>query len=234
MSFNNRSSKAYTGPSNHGITYLPEDNPLPADRPVTAQEVVATLQRPVHIFRPMKVLILNGPPGCGKDTLANLVSDKDVSLASFKKPMFSIAIAAAGVSEAEWFQRYDDRELKELPWDKLNGLSQRDFMIKISEEWIKPVFGKTHFGKLAASQCDNYVTLFTDGGFADEVLEICDLFGKRNVTLIHVYRDGTSFEKDRRSYVQIAGLNTVPLHLTEGDIETGLKDLKDIIEKETK
>lgn len=254
MKFDNRNAKAYTGPDSlsgtmprNGVTYLPAP-----DVGLNKEELEKSTRRvkkgsvsdlvveprppfkpetPVHIFRPMRVIILNGPPGCGKDTLAELVNTEnpDISLASFKKPMFSIAIAAAGVTEREWFDRYNDRELKDAPWDKLGGLSQRKFMIMISEEWIKPVFGKNHFGKLAARQCDNYITLFTDGGFVDEVQEICEQFGKRNVTLVHVYREDVTFEGDSRSYVQLSGVNTVNLQLADGDIEGGKADLEKII-----
>ena len=143
------------------------------------------------------VLIMNAPPGSGKDTLAGdddwcqrvgdmlLVDyqiDKggpfscDVKHISFKRGMFDILPSILNVGldpddANEFYDRYDDRALKEQPWDKLGGLSPRQFMIFLSENFMKVVFGKDVFGKFSArlaSSCNRGV-----GGevcvFSDEI-----------------------------------------------------------------
>ena len=91
-----------------------------------------------------KVIILNGPAGCGKDTLARALVEMGFAkgVASFKNPMFNIAMAALGQDAyREFLDGYDDRARKEKPEGFLNGLSRRQFMIAISEQFIKQVFG---------------------------------------------------------------------------------------------
>ena len=50
------------------------------------------------------------------------------------------------ISDAEWEELYT-RENKEIPTPKLNGLSPRQAIIHMSEEVIKPNFGKDYIGK---------------------------------------------------------------------------------------
>ena len=89
------------------------------------------------------VIILNGPPSSGKD--AGCMELKKFFPHSrhseMKEHLFEMALLISGVSKEHWFQRYNNRDLKELPWDKLGGLTQREFLIRISEDWCKPVFG---------------------------------------------------------------------------------------------
>lgn len=147
------------------------------------------------------IIILNGPAGCGKDTIGRLLVDHvEGRLGSFKEPMFNIALAASGIDESEWFNRYDDRELKELPWDKIGGLTQREFMIKISEEWIKPLFGKDHFGKVFSDSISKFgMHVVTDGGFYEEVNKLAD--EGHQVLIVRLHRDNLNFEGDSRSHL---------------------------------
>ena len=133
------------------------------------------------------LLILNGPPRSGKDTIAKRLTD--FIHVEFKEELFNMAIEMSGVPSDEWFARYEGyiqengpyenfktTWLKNEPWDKLNGLSQREFMIKVSEEWAKPLFGKDVFGKRLKERLDckawkedeSFVT--SDGGFFEEML----------------------------------------------------------------
>ena len=118
-----------------------------------------------------KVIILNGPAGCGKDTLARALVEMGFAkgVAGFKNPMFNIAMAALGQDAyREFLDGYDDRARKEKPEGFLNGLSRRQFMIAISEQFIKPVFGDDYFGKYLAGNLPDGDEVFvvSDGGFA--------------------------------------------------------------------
>lgn len=154
-------------------------------------------------------IILNGPPDSGKDSLARLfMTTVDCVHLELKDKLFHIALSTSGISSTEWFDRYNNRTLKELPWDKLGGLSQRQFLIKISEEWVKPVFGPNFFGKEAAKSANSYMrqgfglnVIFTDGGFPEELATMLGVLGEDNVLLVRLHRDGRDFSNDSRSYL---------------------------------
>lgn len=180
-----------------------------------------------------QVVILNGPPNCGKDTLVRELSKmRKVNHCSFKEPMFDIALAASGISRDDWFDRYNDRNLKEEPWDRLNGMDCRSFMIQISENFIKPLFGKDHFGTLATNQVQEGLNIFTDGGFLEETETIVDEFGQRHVKLIRLHREGCTFEGDSRDYIYDKVVRqTYDVTLETGDIEGSVQKLMDILNK---
>lgn len=61
------------------------------------------------------IIILNGPPGCGKDTIAAYLTGHRYQAvkASFKQPMFDIAFSMLGVYRYdEFMDLYNDREQK--------------------------------------------------------------------------------------------------------------------------
>lgn len=153
------------------------------------------------------VVILNGPAGCGKDTLGNLLvaylckwyRSPVAKQFEMKDSMFKLALAASGLTEHEWAQVYKRSE-KERPQDVLGGLSARQFMIRISEEWVKPTFGSAHFGNLANAAVINsgkQFAIFTDGGFIEEAAALAG----HNVIVCRLHRDGFTFDGDSRDYL---------------------------------
>lgn len=154
------------------------------------------------------VIILNGPPGCGKDTIQQKLANlQNLECRSMKEPMFKIVKAMLGDKTFKNFMRdYEDRKQKESPQEYLGGKSPRQFMIWISEDVIKPLFGNQHFGKLAAEalQKENRTAIFSDGGFPDEVRCLVDSGFK--VKLIRLHREGFTFEGDSRDYIHIPEL----------------------------
>lgn len=202
------------------------------------------------------VLILNAPPGAGKDTLAGdddwcqrvghmLLADYqidkgrfscDVARISFKRGMFDIlpSVLRVGLgpkSVDEFYDRYHDRALKEQPWDKLGWLSPRQFLISLSENFMKVVFGKDVFGKFSARLASypvygvgGKVCVFSDGGFAEEVNEVAKAVGAENVYVLQWEAEGCSFDNDSRRYLSsdeiIDGVRFVKLACNhkDGDI----------------
>lgn len=235
-------------PTGNGVKYLPEpeeeevverrvkvgsmsDNY--SDKPCPNKPYTFDLGEDRDLYQLSKkniVVILNGPPGCGKDTLAKEINvSLNVNLCSMKKPMFELVLSASGISREDWFDRYDNRDLKEEPWVRLGGLSCREFMIKISEEWVKPIFGNDHFGRLACNQCSDTLDIFTDGGFQEEFHSIVKEFGRRNVRLVRLHREGITFEGDSRDYIDEEGCKCLDLKLKDGDIDGGVAALKEFI-----
>lgn len=164
------------------------------------------------------VVILNGPPGCGKDTIANAWLEKTVGntefrphVKAFKEPMYRVAAAALGLPLYEFMELYNDREWKEYSRPKWGGKTVRDLMIATSEDYLKPMFGDTCMGKLAVSSIQqriptqNDVIVFSDGGFKAEVEELEEHF---HVQVVQILRDGCTFEGDSRSYIEGSQRNT--------------------------
>lgn len=159
-----------------------------------------------------KVIILNAPPRSGKDTIQTLILQQYNTLPGiFKRSMFSIAAAILGESTYQEFMRIyetDEKDTRKL--DMLGGMTCREFMIWISEDVIKPKFGKKHFGLLAAEHFDDIVeegdintVIVSDGGFPDEVEALID--HGHQVVLVRMWREGFDFSKDSRDYIYLTG-----------------------------
>jgi len=117
---------------------------------------------------------------------------------------------------------------------EFDGLSMRQALIKVSEEVIKPNFGKDYFGKATAMSiinCDAYnldedIFYITDSGFIEELDRFVDIVEEQTngcnhvYLLVNLYRDGTSFEKynDSRSYINTNRIPQYTLH-NDSDIE---------------
>lgn len=161
------------------------------------------------------LVILNAPAGAGKDTIgAILESSYGHNLGCFKQPMFDIAKSVLGETLFKVFMElYNDRETKEQPQALLGGLSCRQFMIKISEGWVKPVFGEEYFGERmlqSLSIFDESVTTVTDGGFPRELFPSL----KAGIpVLVFRLRGRGSFEGDSRRYLRDSDFLDLPSHL---------------------
>jgi hypothetical protein len=164
----------------------------------------------------MKVLILNGPPGCGKDTIAKLLCEMaPVLQGEFKEVLYEETanflnnIAAYCHTNRDFIKntaqsiryRNEQRQLKEEPW--LGGLSVRRWLQITSEMVVKKDRGQDYFGVASAdlwhSKGTDYV--ISDGGFIEEVNAVVDRFGVENVHVIRLGREGFQFGTDTRTYI---------------------------------
>lgn len=161
-----------------------------------------------------KIVLLNATPRAGKDSTADkLIKENPWYTTSFKHKLVQLALDISLIPKETWDQRYEEE--KDVPWDQLGGLSQRQFLIKISEEWIKPVFGGRYFGEALVdnildstdtnfsinSHLKDEVFIISDSGFDCEIPPIIEEFGKENVLILRWGRIGCSFEYDSRGWV---------------------------------
>ena len=168
------------------------------------------------------VVLLNGPPGCGKDTVAShLVQYLQFGRMKFAAPIKRMAagLLAMDVSSVEKHKDaefnilckeietilpsvigYEDAKQYEYgPKDTLRRL-----LIRISEEFLKPTYGNTFFGRIATRELKRSaypLIIFTDSGFIEEANTVVRDIGKRNVLLIRLHREGCNFCNDSRSYL---------------------------------
>lgn len=185
-----------------------------------------------------QIIILNGPPGCGKDTIAEKLG---YPTAMFKEQLYK--------STAEYFELklhlameyFTDRELKEKNSILFEGYSPRGALIHVSEDIIKPKYGKGFFGRQLANKALRILetadtVIVTDGGFIEEVEEVCDQIDRTGsnvkVKIVQITRPDCSFEGDSRNYIEVArgDVSTYRVGLIIDDIENAVESLQAVIE----
>jgi hypothetical protein len=169
-----------------------------------------------------RVVILNGPPGCGKDTIgAALLDQMECITSSFKYDLYEATAAYYNVDLKRFIALATDRNTKEQYCKNLNR-SPREAMIFVSEEVFKPRYGRDYFGLKAYNRVMDYYSpktvIFTDGGFEEEIM----VFPERGIPTVIIQLHGRGdFENDSRDYVCLLHplCQTYQLHLVEGEID---------------
>lgn len=191
----------------------------------------AFCDQPPVTYDPNKKLIVvfNGPPGSGKDTIvdhlmAKTFKKRSVGRTTFKKALVKQVQNLFTISDTNWWTRYDassstgDR-MKDLPWDRLDGLSQRGALIAMSEAFTKPTFGNDYYGKALLKEIRSKsanVILIPDGGFKEE-LAVLENAEDLTVMVIQLERHGCSFKGDSRRYIRTAdSRKTTRLKVADG------------------
>lgn len=159
-----------------------------------------------------RVIMLNGPKRVGKDTAANILKGYLPNSVSFHMAadMERAMVALFDVPyTVERQVKLPGSPYKEEPIEELMGLSWRQMLIKLSEEAMKPAFGKDFFGHLMLRKIlrspAQYIIL-NSVGFIDEIKPILINAAKhgnaRNrLKMIRIQREGHTFEGDSRSWI---------------------------------
>lgn len=171
-----------------------------------------------------KFLFLNGPPGSGKSTLATLICDSHPQCwrESFAEPIRQMMYAVFWPGDGPIHFQLDlrDGEVKKqkMPVDRgdEDTLTIRQAMISFSEDWMKPKFGSSVFGKLCYLRCkeqEDFYSSFVidDSGFQAEAQAILHEVGAADCHLIRLHRECCSFDGDSRSYLSLPGVQTLDL-----------------------
>lgn len=173
-----------------------------------------------------KVVVLNGPPGCGKDTTSLFIHRRMWRTArslpdqlehlparmNFKDHLFLVTALTFGVSHKKLISdNQNRRDLKDAPYftHPKDGrvMTLREGLIHVSEDLIKPVFGRDYFGKKAGNAAAIALwhygsVVFADGGFPDEFVGMVDRLPiGTEVHVVRLRRDGCTFEGDSRAYL---------------------------------
>ena len=164
----------------------------------------------------IQVFLLNGPPYCGKDSLADFVinNDRTFGKMSLAFPIKESMKAFFGLTEEQYRLFDSDRAWKDRKQDIFLGKSWRQVCIDFAEEFVKPVHGPEIFGHLLVNRIktirspkQGFNVIVSDCGFTDEVKPIIRTFGEKNVHVIKIQRPGSSYENDSRGYVGHEELN---------------------------
>ena len=187
----------------------------------------------------MKILLLNGPPRCGKDTFAKVIKGFSPSLVHIEKfalPMKLCVPIAYGITQERWAE-LDSAELKDKPADELFGRTPREPQIGFSEDFLKKMHGKDIFGRLLLRRLEHVSAKFetvaiSDSGFREEAEMLVKHYGAENVYLWRIYREGCDYKDDGRGYIDLEDLGVLQFDIEntvlddEGD---SLKKLKGFV-----
>jgi hypothetical protein len=155
------------------------------------------------------IIGFNGPPRSGKDTIASALSALLDSEGINSLPVHKLALAATMRDGAAAIlgMNLSDRqysEIKDKPLEVLGGKSFRDFMIAMSEVFVKGIYGKDFWSRLMFSRNKSWwngkpsILIVTDIGFSEEVKFFCE--NSRLYLNVRVDRRGCDFSKDSRGY----------------------------------
>lgn len=148
------------------------------------------------------LIFINGKPRSGKDTAGEFVVD--IFGGTRVKMTEPIDAAFQSLFDLEdWQFSMLREELKETPLpigDIDHGVSLREFYIKFSEEFLKPLLGQGIFGHLASFRIGELLAegnvVITDCGFSSELEAIMNQVDStaNNIWGLRIDRDGTEWD----------------------------------------
>lgn len=172
----------------------------------------------------MKVILLNGPPRCGKDTAGKaIVTALGGEVAKFAD---ALKVATHALYGMTWKAADAFEDTKEIPSGCFFGRSARAAYIEVSERMVKPVLGQEFFGRVLAQKLVQRrdagcaLVAVTDSGFAHEATPVVNAIGAKNVLLVRIHAEarGCSFRGDSRGYIELLGVATMDV-LSDSDVE---------------
>ena len=154
---------------------------------------------------PKNIVLFNAPPNAGKDFAADYFKNKyGFYPASMKKFLYTATKLFYELTDAD-MDMFVNRVLKDKPTTRLGGKSPREALIHVSENVMKPLFGKHIFGSIVVAdiaECNNIT--FSDCGFVEEAIHLIDSYPMATFHLVEISADGCTFEGDSRSYIYAA------------------------------
>jgi hypothetical protein len=178
--------------------------------------------RGIPIMTNKLIVIFNGPPDSGKDHAAKYFSKKfgaphfEMKGALRKTAHKMAAVAMKGKPDyinvtTDLVQldavgycdslEYNKTLKSTLKVSLFGDRTWREFLIHISEDIMKPIFGQDVFGRAARKlvrESTSPVCFFSDGGFQVEVEE---LRKEGTVLVFQLSREGCSWGDDSRGYI---------------------------------
>lgn len=168
-----------------------------------------------------KIILFNGPPRSGKDTIAKYINQiiSKSEIIKITKPIKEKTHQFYNIDKP--YDYFDDEKIKDSPSIYFNNMTPREAYIKTSNE-LKKEYGKNIIMDLFIKEIeksDSNIIINSDIGDNNELNRIMEIFDHENIILFRIYRDGKTFKKDCRKYI-------------ENDERIFTKDIKNIENKE--
>lgn len=157
-----------------------------------------------------KAIIINGPPGSGKDTAVRAIQSM-IALEGrwmtakhnkFSEGMKKAVHALYGLFHSP--EALENERLKDKPHSDLFGATPREEYIAMFH-YLEQRHGPAVLGKLMEQEMRRQtkidVHLLSDGGRADEIWPIISYIGAKNLCIIEIHARGKTFKDDIREYI---------------------------------
>lgn len=168
----------------------------------------------------MHIVLFNGPPRSGKDTLAKMVQNHlksqgfDARIDHLSEPLRRIAYQMCDMTYGA--PGALDYELFKTTWFAQFDRTGRQLMIDISESFLKQQYGQHIMANMLFERnagCAEKVILVPDSGFQAETNRLCNIYLPSNVYLVNVMRNGCDFTNDSREWVNHPGASRMQMQV---------------------
>lgn len=154
----------------------------------------------------MKLVILNGPPRSGKDTLADYLCYRYSNAVhlKFADEVKQKVHRMYGLHESSSIAL---EKTKDIPCKALYYLTPREAYIGLSELYIKPMHGKDFLGRVLVEKIkqtprfEDRLFVVSDGGFMEELEALLKVIKSKCISVARIHRPGCDFKNDSRRYL---------------------------------
>lgn len=168
------------------------------------------------------VIMFNAPPRAGKDTACEILMRKfpeSVKYEYFKEYLYKESAKVLGLDFNFWASVCQNGDLKDKPMLRLQtgeaegSVTPRDILINVAENILKPKHGKDCIANATAHKIAktiqqfkaekgyNPIIVVPDLGFPYEADAVRTIIPSAEVAVVHIKREGYTFEGDSRNYV---------------------------------
>jgi hypothetical protein len=154
----------------------------------------------------MKIVFLNGPPGCGKDTaVSHLVPYLNFVHLKFAAPIKRMVCGLLN-EDTKWLEQEKDtphRTLRRADGAAIANIdTPRQLLIALSEDLLKKRYGSDFFGLVMNNEINKTaqkLVIISDSGFSEEAAPVIRKWGASNCLQIQIHGRG-NFDNDSRSH----------------------------------
>lgn len=168
------------------------------------------------------VIMFNAPPRAGKDTACEILMRKfpeSVKYEYFKEYLYKESAKVLGLDFNFWASVCQNGDLKDKPMlrpqagEAEGSLTPRGILINVAENILKPKHGKDCIANATAHKIAktiqqfkaekgyNPIIVVPDLGFPYEADAVRAIIPSAEVAVVHIKREGYTFEGDSRNYV---------------------------------